>query len=780
MSTSRRPKKLAPSRLLCAWVFCVLTSTAVLLPSHSWASDAPGVTPPALAAAVAAVPTPRPRVALVLSGGGARGLSHVGVLQVLEEAQVPVDLIVGTSMGAIVGGLYASGMTPAQLKQEILAVDWGGLFERREPRQLLSQRLKDEDVELSPVLELGFRDGEFRLPTGAVSTRSLEMLLRRYTLPARRLENFDQLPTPFRAVATDMETGQPVVMDRGDLAAVLRASMSVPGVFSPLAVGGRILGDGGLVNNLPVNVARSLGAEIVIAVNIGTPLAGRETLGSVLGITTQMVNILTEQNVQASIATLSTRDLLLQPPLGKLTSADFDRGADLVKIGEDYAQSVRSALTRFSTDGEGFARWQAERARQAQANASWSGPVAAIRIEGVKPQRAERLTQLIDTAPGRVLDVPTLETDLQRLAATGDYEQVDYRLVSERGSDSETLVIRLRENSWGPNYLRAGIDLNTDFQGRGEFNLRVSHNRHWLNDQGAEWRNRVQLGTAPGLSSEIYQPLGADGGRFVSGYAAARLRRIEAFNEQGDSLAIGRRQSLELGADIGWPIGLQGRLGEMRMGLLGGAYRTVPEIVSAALDPQQQTISTLSWQDIGLRAAVVSDQLDFANFPSQGYRLKADLSAGQRRSGGDTRSFVRLEGSANHVSSWGVHTLNTALRFAHASQIPPGAIDEYSLGGFQQLSGYRTGQVAGNYLLFGRVTYYQRLPYELGFVRGLFAGGSLEAGNAWLDRSSISLGDLRAGASLFVGADTGFGPLYLSIVSAPRGYTGLYLFLGRP
>lgn len=789
LAVSARPRAMTPSptrsapltrsrrTVAAAWL---LAACSAWPPAWAQAPDTSSVAPSALSVAVAAVPVPRPRVALVLSGGGARGLSHVGVLQVLEEARVPVDLIVGTSMGAIVGGLYASGMTPAQLRQEILAVDWGDLFERREPRQLLSQRRKDEDFELSPVLELGFRDGEFRLPTGAVSTRSLEMLLRRYTLPTRQLSSFDQLPTPFRAVAADMETGQPVVMDRGDLAAALRASMSVPGVFSPLAVDGRILGDGGLVNNLPVDVARNLGAEVVIAVNIGTPLAGRESLGTVLGITTQMVNILTEQNVQASIATLNSNDLLLQPPLGQLTSADFDRGADLVKLGEDYAKSVRAALDRFATDADSFARWQAVRQREAQANAAWGGPVAAVRFEGVSPQRAERLAQLLDTTPGQRVDVPTIEADLQRLAATGDYEQVDYRLESLGPQGGEALMIRLRENTWGPNYLRAGIDINTDFQGRGDFNLRVSHNRHWLTDGGAEWRNRLQLGTAPAISSELYQPLGDDGGRFVSVHADARLRRIEVFDEQGDPVAIGRRQNLEIGADIGWPIGLQGRLGEMRLGVLGGSYRTVPEIVSAALSPQGQTVSDLSWRDIGLRASVIADQLDFANFPSQGYRLKADFSAGQRRSTGDTRRFVRLEGSANQVTSWGAHTLNTALRFAHASQIPPGAIDEYSLGGFQQLSGYRTGQVAGNYLLFGRATYYRRLPYSFGFARGLFAGGSLEAGNAWLARGDISLGDLRAGSSLFIGADTGFGPLYLSVVSAPRGYTGLYLFLGRP
>jgi NTE family protein len=326
-----------PSLLKAAtWVLCLgLTAAVCSGPAAAQVSDAPSV---------------RPRVGLVLSGGGARGIAHVGVLKVLEEARVPVDLIVGTSMGAIIGGLYASGMSAAELEREILSIDWGNVFERREPRQLLSQRRKEEDFELSPVLELGFRDGEFRLPTGAVSTRDLEMLLRRYTLPTRHLATFDSLPTPFRAVATDMETGHPVVMDHGDLAAALRASMSVPGVFSPLEVDGRILGDGGLVNNLPVNVARRMGADVIIAVNIGTPLAGRETLGSLLGITSQMVNILTEQNVQASMALLTPADLLLLPPLGKLTSADFDRAQELVRIGEAYGQSVREALARFATD----------------------------------------------------------------------------------------------------------------------------------------------------------------------------------------------------------------------------------------------------------------------------------------------------------------------------------------------------------------------------------------------------------------------------------------------
>ena len=720
----------------------------------------------------------RPRVALVLSGGGARGFAHVGVLKALEGARVPVDMIVGTSMGAIIGGLYASGMKADDLEREILAVDWGGLFNSREPRQLLSQRRKEEDFELSPVLQLGFRNGEFLLPTGAVSSRSLEVLLRRYTLSTRHLESFDQLPTPFRAVATDMETGRAVVMDRGDLSAALRASMSVPGVFSPLSINDRILGDGGLVNNLPVDVARAMGAEVIIAVNIGTPLAGRDTLGTVLGVTTQMVNILTEQNVQASIATLTPKDLLLAPQLGKLTSADFDKAEELVKIGNEYAGTVREALALFAVDAPRYAGWVQARSTQALANADRVGRIGAIRFEGVSEERAARLGRALESEPGQRVDVPKIEADLRKLAVSGDYERIDYTLTRREDNGTEDLTINLRENAWGPNYLRVGLDLRTDFQGEGAFNLRISHNRHWLSESGAEWRNRVQLGETVGLYSEIYQPLGMNSERFVAAYVDGTINKVELFSDEGDALALVQRQGLKVGADVGWPIGLRGTIGEARLGVVASARRATPELLSAAIPAG---VSTVRWTERGVRAALIADQLDFANFPSRGYRGQAEISWGRRDvDGGETTDFTRLDSTFTAVKTWGAHTFNVGGRLAYTNQIPLAAIDEYSLGGFQNLSGYRTAQVAGNYLLFGRLTYYQRLASNVGVARALFVGGSLEAGNAWTERSDITLRQLRGAGSLFVGADTGIGPLYLSVVSAPRGYTGLYLFLGRP
>ena len=738
-------------------------------------------TPPTSAPAADPLPPqPRPRVALVLSGGGARGFAHVGVIKALEAARVPVDLIVGTSMGAIIGGLYASGMTGEQLEREILTVEWSGLFNTRQPRQVLSQRRKEEDFELSPVLLVGFRDGEFRLPTGAVSSRSLEMLLRRYTLPTRHLSSFDALPTRFRAVATDMETGQEVVMDRGDLAAALRGSMSVPGVFSPLGMDGRILGDGGLVNNLPVNVARALGAEVVIAVNIGTPLAGRETLGSLVGITTQMVNILTEQNVKASIALLTPRDLLLTPPLGTLSSSDFDQAKELVRLGNEYGRTVNAALERFSVGEREYAAWTGARRTQAELNATRVGTIAGIRFEGVDETRAQRLGVGLEHLKGQRADVQLIENDMEALAATGDYERVDYRLVRNPDSGGEDLVVGLRENSWGPNYLRVGLDLRTDFRGEGAFNLRISHNRHWLTPSGTEWRNRVQLGETLGLYSEIYQPLDPLANTFVSAYGDLSVRKVDLYGEQNRPLARIQRESLRVGADIGWPIGRQGSVGDMRLGVVASSRRSSLELVQPGLNLQPDVLD-VHWREAGLRAAVMADQLDYANFPSRGYRAFGEVVVGKRHvRGGERSSFARLEGSYTGVRSVGEHTFNLGLRFAHANNLPIGAIDEYSLGGFQNLSGFRSGQVAGNYLAFGRLTYYRRLPWNIGIARAMFAGGSIEAGNAWLDRRDVSFRHLLAGGSLFVGADTGIGPLYLSVVSAPKGFTGLYLFLGRP
>jgi len=739
-----------------------------LMTSQAWAQAA------GQAASTAA--TPRPRIGLVLSGGGARGLAHVGVLKVLEELRVPVDVIAGTSMGAIVGGLYASGMPADVLERELRAVRWSEVFTNRVARQQLSQRRKEEDFEISPLLELGVNDGELQAPRSAVSSRGLESLLRRYTLPVRQVQRFDQLPIPFRAVATDMETGAAVVLDQGDLAMALRSSMSVPGVFAPIEQGGRVLGDGGLVNNVPIDVARAMGADRVIVVNIGTPPGGRETLSSAVGLTGQMINLLTEQNVQRSLATLREGDLLIAPQLGKLTSGDFDLAPQFISLGEAGARGQLARLAALGLSPADYAAWRAAQPSPTPTTTR----LAAVRIEGTTLTNPDRLVAMLENKAGDTFDAASAERDARRLAAGGDYTRADYQLLpASPPITGDVLVFDLEDKPWGPNYLNVGLDLSTDFAGRSAFNLKLSHNRHWLTPNGTEWRNRVQIGEVPSLKTELYHPLNWTASRaddwFVAGYAGVERRRLVAYDvDSGRELATFVRTSGSTGLDIGQP---WGEFGELRLGWSRVSLRATPKLLAASLG--DIPLNTVGWTEDAVRARAVVDQLDFAVFPQKGYRGTLEAWAG-RRSGDLSGSFYRVEAQGTVVKSVGRHTfeLHTLLQTADQRNGLP--VARYTLGGFHQLSGYQAGQLTGNHVLLMRLGWYQRLSQTPTLTRGFFMGGTLEVGNAWQQRGDVALSDLRSGMSLFLGADTGIGPLYLGLTYAPRGRAGLTLFIGRP
>lgn len=721
-------------------------------------------------AAAESLKAERPRVGLVLSGGGARGLTHIGVLKVLERERIPVDLIAGTSMGAIVGGLYATGMDAAELERELLKLDWGQVFASRVDRQHLSQRRKEEDYAFSAAVELGARDGELRAPQGTVSSRGLEVLLRRLTLPVRERGRFADLPTPFRAVATDMETGEAVVMQDGDLALALRASMSVPGLFAPIEREDRLLGDGGLVNNLPVDVARHMGAQRVIAVNVGTPLSGRSALGSLVGLTTQMINILTEQNVKRSLATLWEEDVLVSPGLGELTSADFERAADFIRIGEASAEALLPELRSFALSERDYASWKAARTRPA-----FTSPrLAALRFEGSTLTDPARYLPALASQAGAPFDADKAVRDTRLLAASGDYARVDFRLESEPGGD--TLVFDLDDKPWGPNYFKIGLDLSTDADGGSSFTLRLSHNRHWVNRLGAEWRNQLAIGRNPRLFSEFYQPLSAQVGTrndwFAAGWGEAQQRQQQLFDDQGKLVAQLRRRALTSGLDLGqaW-----GRLGELRVGLWQELARWREEI--STIELPQARIGSLQ-RLAGLRVQAQLDQLDEASFPSDGWRLQTTAIVGHQT--GLRGSAKRFEVDGLQAFHWGGDHLNLAVRAARTQPLPDVPGGPYSLGGFQQLSGLRNDQLNGNALLLLRASWHRRLSDHPVLTRGWFVGASLEAGNVWLQPRDLNLKDLRRAGSLFIGADTGIGPLYLAVGSARGGSTALYLFLGRP
>jgi NTE family protein len=744
---------------------CRLLRTAVWLTLAALAA-------PAAFAQVAEAPK-RPRIGLVLSGGGARGLAHVGVLKLLERERVPVDVIVGTSMGAIIGGLYASGMSAERLEAELLAVEWDRVFATRVSREQLSQRRKEEDFDISPVIEIGLHEGELRVPLGALSGRGLETMLRRYTLPVRAIHAFDDLPIPFRALATDMESGKSVILSEGDLALALRSSMSVPGVFAPTEVHDQLLGDGGLTDNLPVDVARAMGVDLVIAVNVGTPLAGRETLSSVGGLTAQMINILTEQNVQRSLASLKPQDVLIVPALGELTSSDFNKTRELIQRGEAGAVGLLPRLQALAATPDAYALWRAGQVRPKPPETT----LAFVRFEGTTVTNPKRLEAQLESAAGKPFDPAAAARDARLLAASGDYMRSDYQI--ETTAEGTGLVFDLEDKSWGPHYLRIGLDMSTDFAGRSAFNIKLSHNRHWLTDRGSEWRNLFQIGEVPRWFSEIYHPLNWSNSLgndwFVAGYGDIERREVSVYNpDSGAERGRFNRRVGRIGIDLGQP---WGRLGELRIGLTHLVLGANAEILSSDYSGPRNDLVV---RETGLRLGAVVDQLDFANFPQRGYRVNGEAVFGRRSGNVPEAGFNRYEIQFTRVGTWRQHTLNAYGRWQYSGEATVAGLGRYSLGGFQQLSGYKPGQITGNYLAFARLTYYKRLDNPPVLTRGLFIGGSLEAGNAWADRGDAKLSDLRSGMSLFLGADTGLGPVFLGVTYAPRGATGLVLFVGRP
>jgi len=752
---------------------------ACILPCAAFGQAAAGA--PAASTASAPLPLPlhpdgtRPRIGLVLSGGGARGLAHVGVLKALERAHVRIDAIAGTSMGAIVGGLYASGMSADQLETELRQINWDTLFATRVARPLLPQRRKEEDFEIGTGLEFGVRDGQLSAPQGALSTRGLELLLRRLTLPVRHVDDFDHLAIPFRAVATDMETGKPVILSRGDLAVALRSSMSVPGVFAPTEVDGRLLGDGGLVDNVPVDVARAMGVDVVIVVNVGTPLSRRDSLQSAVGLTEQMITILTDQNVERSLASLTPRDLLLSPELGKLSAGDFGSVAQLIQIGDDDTQSQSGRLAAYAAPAPEYAQWFARHAQPAMAPT----PLLAVKFDGSLKTNPDRFEAKLQSQAGELFDTAKAEADARRLAASGDYTRADYRLAE--GPSGETLMFDLQDKPWGPNYLRAGLDLHADFSGHSGFNVKLSHDLHWLDQNGTEWRNFVQVGEQPAIFSEIYHPLWRNiddkSDWFAAAYVAGdRQHRTLYADEDGAEVAEFLRSTGQIGVDLGMPFG---GYGELRMGLLAENTTVTPTLLSSQWQGSQKT-ETSRQDEIRLRGVV--DQLDYVNFPTSGYLLTGETVLPINTSAVGNRVHLQrgaFEGSVVETLGRNTFELHGAIKVADGLSTTA-TVDQYTLGGFLQLSGYRTDQLSGNGVLYGRLNWYTRLSQTPVFARGFFLGASLEAGNAWNERKQVTFASLRGGGSVYLGADTGIGPMYLGVTYAPRGELGIALVVGRP
>ena len=705
----------------------------------------------------------RPRIGLVLGGGGARGAAHIGVLRELERLRIPIDAIAGTSMGAIVGGLYASGMSPAELENLVETIDWEDSFRDGAQRKDRPFRRKQDDDQFPMRLELGVRDGELQIPLGFIQGQKLGLILRENTLAVADVDDFDQLPIPFRAVASDIWTGEVYVLSSGDLATAIRASMAVPGAFAPVVMDGRTLVDGGLVGNVPVSVIREMDVDIVIAVDVEFPLYGPADMQSAIDITAQMLTILIRKETLRQLDDLSDDDILIRPDLGNYGSTNFGGIANTIEPGAEATRRHAEKLSQLSLDEAGYARHIA--ARRVQPAVLPQINFAEVVDDG--PLSARVLETRLKSETGEPADPSALADDAGRLYGLDLYEQVDYRLV-ERGEQTG-VEFHTRAKTWGPNFLNFGIELQDDLQGDTSFNLSSRLTRRGLNALGAEWRTDIQIGTEPYLISEFYQPLSFDSRYFVAPRIELEQTNFNVFVDQ-DRVGRYRISNGGVALDVGRELGVWG---EFRLGAFAGKGNANVKVGAPDLPESSFDVG-------GLFSSFKVDTRDNAQIPLDGLLIDIEFTTSRPGLGADSR-FDLLETEFTRIWTRGRHSLNTGLKFNTSFQSDDLVQNFFPLGGFLNLSGLAQGAVSGPHAALAKLVYYRRTGETAPniFDAPLYIGASLEAGDVWQSRSEISSSSVLFNGSVFAGVDTFFGPLFLAAGFSEGGESNFYLSLGR-
>lgn len=703
------------------------------------------------------------RIGLVLGGGGARGAAHIGVLKVLEREHIPIHAITGTSIGAIVGALYSAGYSPEEIEQLIGSIDWADIFHDGSARTELPMRQKETDLGILANLELGFTKGRLTYPTTLVRGQKLGLLLRRYFLGRGNIESFDDLPIPFRCVATDIGVVRPVVFESGDLALAVRASMAVPGAFAPVHHEGKVLVDGGIVDNLPVDIARQMGVDRLIVVDVGQPLAPEDSINTSLDVLLQMVNGLMRDRLERSIATLTDKDILLQPELGQLTSASFPDAMKGIPAGEQAAVGALAKLRTIALPPQEYAAWRAKQREP------FSVPpkLDFVRVDPSESATAEFVRDRISIEHGEPLDVDALEKDIRGAFGRGTYESISYQLKTDEDGGTG-LEIKPVDAAIGRTVFRAGMQINDDFTGGDAYQLNAEARVTGLTPKGAEWRTLLGLGRITTLATDFYLPFSRRGSWFVSPEASYTALDQPVFF--GDApVAQYRVESWLGGLRVGRDLGDRLRV--------SAAYIRGQDYAERAIaDPAlpESVLANIG----GIEGTVLWDSLDNVRFPRRGMRAEVSYSSFDKGMGSQSNGNL-LRVSLDKAFGNDLNTVLLGGRASLSKKVVEAFQTDSALGGLTYLSGLSEQELVDNQMLLFRAIYYRRITKRtLLFDLPMYIAGSLEGGNVWSTYKQVSLNDLTGASSVFLGMDLPIGPLQLGYGRTFDGRDSLYLTFG--
>lgn len=706
--------------------------------------------------AIASAQEQRPRIGLVLGGGGAKGFAHVGVLQVLEEQRIPVHAVAGTSMGAVVGSLYAAGQSADEIEGVTQEIDWANLFTDQIPRDRLTFRRKRDERDNLINFRIAFDNNGLVLPPGVLRGQDLYLTLAEKLASARSVRNFDNLPIPFRAVAADITNGQPVVLSSGDIATAVFASMAVPGGLPPVEREGLLLVDGGIVDNVPVDTARAMGVDIVIVVDVGSPLLKRDDLRSFVNVLDQLQLLLGREAVDRQLKSLSGRDVLIRPDIDGIAMTDFTRSEPAIARGRAAAIAMLDQLKPLALDE---AQWAAHlAARTARAPAPLPN-LAFVKVNNESAVPDRTVTDLVTSRPGNPHDPERMTRDLNNVFALGAFRSVRYE-VSALPELGEGVVITARGDPSQENYFQFGLTLATDFNRQNEFGLGFAYTDRNFMGTGAEWRTDVRISEEMFLSSTMYREFG----RWFAEFGPFWYRRDTLLYDDGTPILSVRTGELGIKLDGGL---LLGRWGELRFGLI----RSGLDLDAGPFDlPNDGKLEDMNW-----RIQFTADKLDDINYPKKGLFGELVLEDHVSILGGDL-DYTRLAGRIYAPFTRGRTTLvlggNVGATLAGENFV----VGDFRLGGFLRLSGLAPNELLGRHALLGRAVVYHRLFEKSPIIDlPLYAGASFEMGNAFDDWNRIGW---RPAGSLFLSADTPLGPLTFGGGAADGGQS-LYLILGR-